>query len=814
MMPDMKQLIYTFYTCCLLVVSLWGGEIAFLNEQEQAYLAKKPYLKVYLTPDIYYYSYTYENYLNGYGVQYFRMLAKKLGVELQFLTYPSIKDAKNALEKGDLDVALFPHFEAVDKDRFLISDFPVGIVRPALLMPKIYQLSPKIESMESLRIVVLKDEGFEPLIHKTNPNAKVETVESLEEVVAKVMSREADIAIGLHEVFMAYIEYKMIATLQSIPLQNSMYFPPNKLFLATAKENTQMKDIINKTMAQIDYRQLIFARDRFFPPDTYRQTNIKVALTEEEKFYLMGKQALNICTVPNGLPYGDSINHHYEGIGASIVELLTKYLDIPLHLIHSKNTDASYESLFNKTCDLVVLATPTLHPNESISFTKELLSVPLVVVTKDDVLYVSNFQDIAKKSFVIARNHPMLKDLLEKYPSLHLKEVDSDIEGLKEIEKGKSYGLITSLYSVSNLFRSHIPSNLKVSAEISLHMPFSFALLSENKHLQTILEKTSESILRPELPHITKKWLKEHYPRSFDAVVILELVLFFIIFFAVTVWLYLEIKLKNRRLEDTKNSLDTLNKELESRVKYEVEISREKDMVMYRQSRFASMGEMISNIAHQWRQPLMELAALLMELQASMHFKTNVSKKEVTDTITSSNRVIAFMSQTIDDFRHFFSPSKDLSLFCINEVVEESVRIIRATLAHHLIEVEVITHTPKAMACGLKNEYAQVLINLLSNAKDMLLIRKIPEGKICIEIKEDEVFSIVLVMDNAGGVASENIAHIFEPFFTKEKANGTGIGLFMSRMIIEKNMQGQMSVENIGAGALFCIKVPKPKKAF
>lgn len=134
-----------------------------------------------------------------------------------------------------------------------------------------------------------------------------------------------------------------------------------------------------------------------------------------------------------------------------------------------------------------------------------------------------------------------------------------------------------------------------------------------------------------------------------------------------------------------------------------------------------------------------------------------------------------------------------------------------ASLAHAKITLDVIAHVNPSFAFGLKNEYAQVIINLLSNAKDILISRKVQEGQITIMIDEINGYSKVSVMDNGGGIENEDFSHIFEPFFTKNKTEGTGIGLFMSRMIIEKNMKGIITAGNVENGVAN-ITVPSPQK--
>lgn len=808
----MKQFPYLILLLCLMSLTLYAGNEAFLNKKEKAYIDGKDTLNVYVEPDVYFYTYTYDNYLNGYAIHYLRLLARKLDVNLNFVTDITREEAKQKLSSGELDVALFPIFESLDEKAFQLSQFPIGVLQPALLIPKIYQISPKLESIENLRIVMLRGDAFGAIIKEKNPDAQIEIVDTLDQAVSKVAHQEVDLAMGVHELFQTHLESKRVTSLQSVPLRNNADFPTLKLSFVMAKENILLLSIINKTMAAIDYKELVFARQRFFHSNAFRQTNITAPLSEEEKFFLMGKQVLNLCVIPHSLPYGDIVDNRYEGIGADIITRLEKSLDTPIQLIPTHSREESLQKLLNKKCDFISLDTPTKDVNEKINFTSPLLRVPLVVLTTNDRLYRSDFKEIADRSFVMRREHPMIPSLLEAFPSLHVTFVDSELEGLKLIEKGQYYGFITSNFTVSHLFKTHIANHLKVSAQLPLEMPLSFAVLSENQLLYSILEHTSVEVLQHDMETLVKKWVPEHYPKGFDYLVILQLALLFIIFSAIAFALYFEVTLKNSRLEEATESLDTLNHELESRIKQEVEISREKDMVMYRQSRFASMGEMIGNIAHQWRQPLMELSALLMDLQAAIHFKAKVTEHDVVDTIIASNRVIQFMSHTIDDFRNFFSPQKDLNAFCINEVVAEAVNIMKATLHHHRITLEVITHVPMAIAYGLKNEYAQVIINLISNAKDILIARGVEKGCITIEIDENAEYSKVSVIDNAGGIKNDDLPKIFEPFFTKEKSNGTGIGLFMSRMIIENNMKGIITAGNVEGGVVFCVTVPKARK--
>jgi len=265
------------------------------------------------------------------------------------------------------------------------------------------------------------------------------------------------------------------------------------------------------------------------------------------------------------------------------------------------------------------------------------------------------------------------------------------------------------------------------------------------------------------------------------------------------------------------NNLEEENKQLKNQIRNlkkqvidEIRHNRQNDKMMFQQSRMASMGEMIGNIAHQWRQPLMELSSISMQLQAKVELLGKVSNNEIIEAIDKSNNITQYMSDTIDDFRNFFAKDKEKEIFKISDQISSAINIINSSLKQHDIKLEIIVQK-NSLVKGVKNEYSQVLINILTNAKDVLISRKIKNPKISIIILQKENNSIVHISDNAGGIKINPIEKVFEPFFTHDKLNGTGIGLFMSKLIIENNMNGRLFVENDKKGAVFIITVPRLK---
>jgi PAS domain S-box-containing protein len=257
-----------------------------------------------------------------------------------------------------------------------------------------------------------------------------------------------------------------------------------------------------------------------------------------------------------------------------------------------------------------------------------------------------------------------------------------------------------------------------------------------------------------------------------------------------------------RKLAEEK--LRSLNETLEQRVAEQVAQNREKDHLLIQQSRLAAMGEMIGNIAHQWRQPLNALGLLLSNIQDAFHY--HELDEEYLDTAAENGRrLIGKMSDTIDDFRNFFRPNREKVEFGLRDAVENALRLVSASFKHHNIPVR-INASEDIRVMGFANEFSQVLLNLLVNAKEAMQENGVAEGEVEISFAREGDRAILRVGDKGGGIPPEVLPRIFDPYFTT-KEKGTGIGLYMSKMILE-NMDGTIEAHNRNGGAEFVIRIP------
>jgi len=251
-----------------------------------------------------------------------------------------------------------------------------------------------------------------------------------------------------------------------------------------------------------------------------------------------------------------------------------------------------------------------------------------------------------------------------------------------------------------------------------------------------------------------------------------------------------------------------LNETLEQRVKEEIEKQRQQEQILIQQSKLASMGEMIGNIAHQWRQPLNALSLVIQNIQFSYQME-ELNDEFMDKSVKKANLLTGTMSKTIDDFRSFFKPNKTKENFSLNDAVKNAVDLVEPTFEHHEIKIIVNNCDTNIMINGYKNEFSQAILNLLNNAKDAFNGISKEEKEVKLSYFEKNNFAIIEIEDNATGIDKDIINKVFDPYFTtKEEGKGTGIGLYMSKTIVENNMSGNLEVENVEDGVKFIIKLP------
>ncbi|MEA3553176.1 MAG: ATP-binding protein [Campylobacterota bacterium] len=265
---------------------------------------------------------------------------------------------------------------------------------------------------------------------------------------------------------------------------------------------------------------------------------------------------------------------------------------------------------------------------------------------------------------------------------------------------------------------------------------------------------------------------------------------------SVTLLLKKKVALKTKELEN-------VNDTLEKRIKIEVKKNREKDNILFQQSKMASMGEMIANIAHQWRQPL----AIINTIVAILNEKNkrgDITQENLTKKLNEIEIKTIYMSQTIEDFLSYFKPNKEKKIFLLHKTIDNTLLIINQLISKNDIKLS-INIEKELKINGFEDEFIQVLIAIITNSVQAFNNEK--DKTIVIDAKKSNKHILLSISDNAGGISEDIIDKIFEPYFTtKHKSQGTGLGLYMSKMLCENSMGGVLSVENIKDGVKFSLK--------
>ncbi len=528
-----------------------------------------------------------------------------------------------------------------------------------------------------------------------------------------------------------------------------------------------------------------------------------ILLDDEEKDYLKKKKTITMCVNPDLMPFEKVENGQHMGIIADYLKLVENKIKTPITLIPTKTWNESLEKSKNKECDILSLAINLPQNNKHVNFTKPYLTTPLVIASNINTSFIDNISQIKNQIFAIEKDS-IYKEMIElKHPNIQLAEVSNITIGLKAVESGKVSGFIGALSMVAYQIQNNYIGQLKITGKFDETLNLAVATRSDESILNNIFNKAIEDITPSQKQEILNKWVLVEYQKELDYSSLYKILGAAVILIFILILIYRQLLLKK------------LNIRLNAKVKLEIRKNEEKNRILIQQSRMASMGEMLENIAHQWRQPLSTISVAASGLEVKKEFN-NLSDKEFYDAINHIKNATLYLSNTIEDFRNFFSKEKELTTINISHAIEKSLELMGNTFMQNRINL-IRNIDTKVEILSIENELIQVLMNIFSNAKDALRPIINEEKYILINVYKENNNMVIQIKDNAGGIKDDIIDKIFEPYFTtKHKSRGTGIGLYMSKLLVEKHLNGTLSAKNEQysfmnknhKGALFEIVLP------
>ncbi|MDY3203583.1 MAG: ABC transporter substrate-binding protein [Arcobacter sp.] len=501
-------------------------------------------------------------------------------------------------------------------------------------------------------------------------------------------------------------------------------------------------------------------------------------LNDEEKRYLEKKEKITMCVDPNWMPLEKIENNKHIGIAADYIKIIENKIKTPIVLIPTKTWSESIEKGKKRECDIFSLVMTTPEREKYLNFTKPFLNIPVVLASNINAPFIDNIDQIKHEKLAIVKDYAYAEIFKIKFPNINFIDVVNVKEGLKKVEKGEVFGFIGSLATVGYEIQNNYIGQLKITGKFDETLDLAIASRNDEAILNTILNKAIEDIPSIQRQEILNKWISINYPKELDYKLLIPITIFLFIL----VLIYRQYLLKK------------LNKKLLEKVKLEIQKNEEKNRILIQQSRMASMGEMLENIAHQWRQPLSTISVCATGMEVKKRYNT-LDDEEFFKSINHIKKSTLYLSNTIDDFRNFFSKEKILTKINISNVINKALDLVSTTFNSN--KIVVVKHLEDINILSLENELIQVFMNIFVNAKDALKEQKQEQPLLIITITKENGFLNIKIQDNANGIKEDIIDKIFEPYFTtKHKFKGTGIGLYMSKLLVEKHLNGSLLVSN------------------
>jgi len=819
-----------FIILILIFLNILLADSESLTQEEKLWIQNNE-VKVGVT-DLYPLTYiNKDNQMDGFANDILKLIIKKYNIKTKTVV-ASQGTLFSAFKKNEIDLVPLVN-NAETKSSFGLYSSPLLQIKKILFVKKEQNNINSFDDLKFKKIAIINEQGSISRIKKMNSYLQIVQTKNMQESVQTLLEGKVDALIASPIIIQKYLEDNLIIGLKAMPLIN---FKPSNLYFFTNNKKEKLHSILQKGLNSLSIKQKKQLFDKWFLRDL---ANLPLKLNNEELRYLREKSSINMCADPDWMPYEKIENHKHIGMVADYMKKFEEKIGIPIKLVETKNWTESLDFMKNRNCDILSLAMVTKKRQKYMNFTKEYITAPLVLVTKKNITFISDLNTLKHKKIGIQTDFAYNEKIRRAYPEMHVVDVDHLHTGLQKVERGELFGQVTTHLNVAYAFQKDFFGSLQISGKFDESWKLSVGVRNDDLILFNIFEKVIDDITDETRQKIINNWVSIKYEEGFNYKLFWRFLAFFIFILLLITYIYLmqrryirnltkvkeeiemlnstlekkvelrtrELEFSNKKLKIKTSELEYLNNTLDTRIKEEINNRKKQEQLLIQQSKLAEMGEMISMIAHQWRQPLSALSTIIQNIHLS-HSLGKLDKEYLDKQKTLSNALTEKMSKTIDDFRNFFKPNKEKYAFSIEAAIKQTIFLIDDSFKSNSIKIE-SQISDDVTIYGFESELSQVLLNIITNSKDAFLESKIVNPSITIQTKRNNSNIQIMISDNAGGIDDQIINKIFEPYFTtKESYNGTGLGLYMSKMIIEQNMHGELNVQNVSHGVEFSIIIP------
>ena len=774
------------------------NNILELTPSEMQYIKTHPVIKAQNEVNWPPFNFTKRGEARGYSVDYMDLLASKVGLKVEYIHGYSWEQYMQMLQtdKLDLIINISKNDERVKTIEFTK---PYVTVKNAIYVNVNNQNFYSIDDLRGKTVVMTKGFYAQKMLEKNYPTIKQILVEDQLQALKLLSLGKADATVGKKIVMDYIIQKNMVSNVIATQyVENKDLI--SHLGIGGAKNDKTLINILTKVQQLITREELSQLSHKWFGAKMKPKDSGDINLTIKEREYLDRKKEIKLCINPSWMPFEKIENGKHIGFTSDLMETISNKINIPIKLQLSNSWTESLKKMKSRECDMLPIASSTKLRKEYMNFTTPYISAPLVIATKTNEIYINGLEKYLDQTFAVIEGYSF-KELLEKrYLGIKVVGVKDVHEGLLKVEQGEVFAYLDNAVPIMYEIQKDFLGTISIVGRTTEKMEYGIASRNDEILLHQILQKLIDSISTTQIEQMQNNWSRFNHDILVDYSLVWKIILASVVTIVILMFFLSQQNVLKKEIE-------CLNTKLKKEIEKEVKKSRKKDQTIFKQAKLVNMGEMIGNISHQWRQPLSEINSIVMKIESDF-----LSKKLDNDSLdvnlTKIEDLTEFMSNTIENFNNFFKMEKETKNFLVSDCVNRVIYLFESSFQKHGIKIE-LNIIEDNRVDSFEGEFLQVIIIILQNAKDVLLINAIKEPKIIITIDHQSRKSIVKIADNAGGVSDDIIDKIFEPYFTtKFKSKGIGIGLYMAKMIIEKNMRGTLEVQNLDFGAEFIIETP------
>jgi len=538
----------------------------------------------------------------------------------------------------------------------------------------------------------------------------------------------------------------------------------------------------------------------------------KINFTDKELNYIKNHRTIDVCVNYELFPIDGIKNGKITGEISDIFSIISGMTSLKFKPVPSHSEKDLILNLKTKKCQLFSVVATVNKEFKTIRATSPFSATSFALLSKlnrsfldDPLLLKDKILIVQKDSFKFYLKH--------LYPYLCIKVEYDKNKMVQDVLSNKAYAIVTLDEQADYFIDKYGYGKLKINGFLAKDRPLqgSIGVQKDEPILYDIIEKALKHIPKEKIESIQNSWRISRYKTTIDYSLALKILLFMGIILLIMTYYQRKLKNFNKELEklvyEKTKELREINERLEETVQEKIEELLKKDEILTTQSKQAVMGEMISMIAHQWRQPLNTITLQISNIQLKEMMNQNVSREELLSIIEEISNSVVYLSNTIDDFKTYFHPDKEATLVVIKDLIAKAVGFIEPRVMKNNITIQVSGRIEcKAMVYA--NELIQVILNILNNAIDAYEASYVKQRYIFIYVDTEDDLLFLKITDNAGGIDEDHIKQIFEPYFSTKGKNGTGLGLYMSKMIIEKQFNGKLSVQSSNYKTTFKIELP------